>query len=146
MGNHRWSMRTICGTVIACAFTVLSVSVDAQTAGAEKGSGNGRPSQTAPAGMTGMGGMAMGDLHQSMTRNMQQMQSMPMSGDTDRDFATMMRTHHQGAIDMSEVELKNGHDPDLKAFAKRTIAAQKKEIEELERWLAKNKSSGASKK
>ena len=38
------------------------------------------------------------------------MESMKMTGDTDRDFATMMKAHHQGAIDMAQMELQNGND------------------------------------
>ena len=32
----------------------------------------------------------------------------PSSGDPDRDFAAMMIPHHQGAVDMAEIELRLG--------------------------------------
>lgn len=93
-------------------------------------------------GQAGMGAMhsqgGMMDMHGAMMKGMQQMQSMPMTGDTDRDFATMMRMHHQGALDMAEVELKNGKDAQLKRMARRIIEAQKKEIKEFDDWLAKH--------
>ena len=86
------------------------------------------------------------DMSKSMSGMMKNMQSMPMSGDTDRDFAAMMKMHHQGAIDMSQMELQSGKDPKMRAMAKRIIEAQKKEIKEFEQWLAKhNASEGASK-
>lgn len=56
---------------------------------------------------------------------------MPMSGDVDKDFAAMMSTHHQQAIEMSNVLLKHGRDPELKALAQRMKQAQQKEIAEL---------------
>ncbi len=78
-------------------------------------------------------------MHGSMMGMMKNMQGMKMSGDTDRDFATMMKMHHQGAIEMAEMELKNGKDPKMKAMAKEIIAAQQKEIREFDRWLAARK-------
>jgi hypothetical protein len=88
-------------------------------------------------GMPGMG--ASGGMHESMTGMMKNMESMKMTGDTDRDFAMMMKVHHQGAIDMAEMELKNGKDAKMRAMAKRIIDAQKKEIKEFDQWLGKRK-------
>lgn len=61
----------------------------------------------------------------------------PMSGDPDRDFATMMIPHHAGAIDMAKVELQHGGDPMLRSMAQEIIAAQEREITDLKAWLAK---------
>ena len=79
------------------------------------------------------------DMSKAMAGMMKKMQEMPMTGDTDRDFATMMKAHHQGAIDMSQMELQSGKDSKMRAMAKRIIEAQKKEIKEFEGWLAKHK-------
>lgn len=87
--------------------------------------------------MPGMGGGA--DMRESMMGMMKSMESMKMSGDTDRDFAMMMKMHHQGAIDMAEMELKNGKDAKMRAMAKGIIQAQRKEIKEFDQWLAKRK-------
>jgi uncharacterized protein (DUF305 family) len=57
----------------------------------------------------------------------------------DRDFAAMMKVHHEGAIDMSQMELQSGKDPKMRAMAKRIIEAQKKEIKEFEQWLGQHK-------
>ena len=85
-------------------------------------------------------GMAAGgDMHGSMTGMTKNMESMKMSGDTDRDFATMMKVHHQGAIDMAQMELQSGKDAKMRAMAKRIIEAQQKEIREFDRWLGKRK-------
>lgn len=59
---------------------------------------------------------------------------MPMSGDVDRDFAAMMRMHHQQGIRMVDVLLKHGKDPELKRLAQRMKDEQQKEIEELGRF------------
>jgi uncharacterized protein (DUF305 family) len=57
------------------------------------------------------------------------------SGDPDRDFATMMIAHHQGAIDMAKVELDYGDDPELRALAEAIIKAQTDEITQMKEWL-----------
>jgi len=73
----------------------------------------------------------------AMDRMMTGMEA-PYTGDADRDFVVQMIPHHQGAIDMAEVELKNGADPKIKALAGRIIAGQEKDIELMKAWLAKH--------
>jgi uncharacterized protein (DUF305 family) len=88
-------------------------------------------------GMPGMGGG--GDMRESMGGMMKSMESTKMSGDTDRDFAMMMKVHHQGAINMAEMELKSGKDAKMRTMAKAIIAAQQKEIKEFDEWLETRK-------
>jgi len=80
-----------------------------------------------------------GDMKQSMMKGMDGMQKMQMSGDVDKDFAMMMKMHHQQALNMAQMELDNGKSPEMKAMAKQIIAAQKKEIAMFDQWLAKQK-------
>ncbi len=68
----------------------------------------------------------------SMTTMMDKMSSMKMSGDFDLDFANMMIIHHQGAIDMSNEELKSGTDEKMKKMAEKIITKQKEEIGKLQ--------------
>lgn len=91
--------------------------------------------------MNAMPGMGAGssDMRGSMMDMMKNMESMKMTGDTDQDFAAMMKMHHQGAIDMAQQELKNGKDAKLKTMAKRIIAAQQKEMKEFDQWLNQHK-------
>ena len=50
--------------------------------------------------------------HEKMMKEMMR----PMTGDADKDFVMMMIPHHQGAIDMANVEIKYGKDPVLVAL------------------------------
>lgn len=80
-------------------------------------------------------GDAPKDMHASMMNMQQRMDAVKASGDTDYDFAVMMRIHHQGAVDMAQMELDKGKDPQLQAMAKEIIAAQKKEIAQFDQWI-----------
>src|SRR5580693_3407287 len=52
----------------------------------------------------------------AMTKMMNDMGVNP-TGDVDHDFVAMMAPHHQGAIDMSEAELRYGHNKQLLRIA-----------------------------
>ena len=88
--------------------------------------------------MKGMKDMKNMDMQAMMKGNNDQMSGMKMTGNVDVDFAMMMRIHHQGAIDMAQVELRDGKAPEMRKMAKDIIAAQKKEIAQLDRFLAKS--------
>jgi len=88
------------------------------------------------AGHAAMSANAPMDMHGSMTGMQHDMAAVKASGDTDYDFAVMMRIHHQGAVDMAQMELDKGKDPKLQAMAKEIIEAQKKEIAQFDEWIA----------
>jgi uncharacterized protein (DUF305 family) len=85
--------------------------------------------QAAPTGAMG----AMMASSKKMSANMMQMK---MSGDPDSDFAGMMIPHHQGAIDMANIELKYGKNPELRKAAQKMIADQTKEVADMKAWRA----------
>jgi uncharacterized protein (DUF305 family) len=64
---------------------------------------------------------------------------MTSTGDIDKDFAMMMKLHHQQAVNMAEMQLAKGKSPEMKTMSKQIIAAQKKEIAQFDKWLAKQK-------
>jgi len=74
-----------------------------------------------------------------MMMGMEEMQKMPMSGNTDKDFAMMMKIHHQQALNMAEMQLKNGKSLEMKAKATWMIVGQKKEMAQFDKWLTKHK-------
>ncbi|MDO9002574.1 MAG: DUF305 domain-containing protein [Aquabacterium sp.] len=78
------------------------------------------------------------EMGESMHKGMQSMQEMKMSGDVDKDFATMMKMHHQQALEMAKVEIEHGKSAQLKAMAKKMIKDQTKEIGQLDKWLKSN--------
>lgn len=76
----------------------------------------------------------------AMNSSMEKMKNMKMSGDFDHDFAKMMIDHHQGAIDMAQVQISKGTDASLKQMAQKMIFAQKKEIDQFNKILSGYKS------
>jgi hypothetical protein len=50
------------------------------------------------------------------------------TGDVDRDFATMMIAHHQGAVDMAQAELRHGTNEQLRRIAQEIVVDQIQEI------------------
>lgn len=115
------------------ALWLASAAVQAQTAPAMA------PSASMPMGQMNAGAAGSHDMKASMMMGMDGMQKMTMSGDTDKDFATMMKMHHQQALKMAEMELVNGKSAEMKAMVKQISVAQKKEITQFDRWLAKQK-------
>ena len=77
---------------------------------------------------------ALADANMKMHKNM----TLEFTGNADVDFIRGMVPHHQGAIEMAEIELKYGKDPKARKLAREIIAAQKKEIAFMNTWLAKH--------
>ncbi len=71
----------------------------------------------------------------AMNKMMTDMHQMQMTGNVDNDFALMMKGHHQGAVDMAQVELQSGKDETLKQMAQKIMNDQKSEIGELQTFL-----------
>lgn len=73
----------------------------------------------------------MSEMHEMMdTINVK-----PMPGDPDHHFAMMMKAHHEGAINMACIELKEGDNARIKAMAQHIIEKQKQEIARLDGFL-----------
>ena len=72
---------------------------------------------------------AMNDMHGPMMDGV-------MADDPDTAFVKGMIPHHQGAIEMARIAQQFGNDPQVKEWAARIIAAQEREIAEMEGWLA----------
>jgi len=115
MDRSRWLQ------ILTIGATLIAASARAQPANMPAHSQNLNPDQTMMQGMETMN---------------HDMAAAPMTGDADRDFVAMMIPHHQGAIDMAQVELHQGKDPVLRRLATRIVAAQEKEIAMMRRWQA----------
>lgn len=63
-----------------------------------------------------------------MHQMMSQMDTVPKTNDPEIDFLKMMRVHHQGAIAMANLELKEGKNDILKHTAQKIIKEQQEEI------------------
>ena len=87
----------------------------------------------------GANGKGRTDMMQSMMGTQEKMHMMKMTGDPDYDFAEMMRMHHQGAVNMAQMELEHGKNPAMRNAAKKIIATQNKEIAEFDSCIEQHK-------
>jgi uncharacterized protein (DUF305 family) len=76
---------------------------------------------------------------QAMDTMQRTMAAMKMTGDPDKDFVITMIPHHQAAIDMAKAELADGKDKATRKLAQDIIAAQEKEIAQMQGWLKAHK-------
>lgn len=76
----------------------------------------------------------MGIMHSMMDS----MNMMTPTNDPEIDFATMMKMHHMGAIDMANYELAHGSNDSMKSTAQKIISEQTMEISEFNTFLANN--------
>lgn len=58
--------------------------------------------------------------------------------DPDMAFVLGMLPHHVGAIDMAEIQLKYGTDPEMRELARQILEAQHPEVEQMRTWLKRN--------
>lgn len=132
MAETRTFRLRLCAIALSCLGGLAAGTVHAQA--------------SAPAGSMGQGSSSMHsgssgpmDMHGTMMRGMEQMQQMKPTGDADRDFATMMRMHHQQAVEMSQAYLKQAKSPELKKMAQKIVQDQKREIAQFDKWLQAHK-------
>lgn len=127
-------LRNRCG--LTSVLLVALLSPLATHAQGTMGAMPGKPA-TSASGSSASGGSDQ--MHMSMMKGMDGMKSMPMTGDTDKDFASMMKMHHQQGVEMAKMELANGKSAEMKAMARKIIAAQQKEIAQFDKWSAAHK-------
>lgn len=80
--------------------------------------------------MTGNGDMDMSDMMDVMNAELK-----GKTGDSfDQSFISEMIVHHQGAVEMAELALKNAKHQEIKDLANAIIQAQNKEISDMRSW------------
>lgn len=75
----------------------------------------------------------------SMQSGMNKMMALKMTGDPDHDFAAMMRMHHQSAVEMADLQLRQGKNAQVKALAQKIKASNQSEIKQFDRFLNQHK-------
>jgi uncharacterized protein (DUF305 family) len=69
-----------------------------------------------------------------LTRSMTM--TMTMTSYSDKDFAMMMKMHHQKGLEMAKKELAEGKSRQMKAMAQKIVDSQIQEFAEFDKWLA----------
>jgi uncharacterized protein (DUF305 family) len=83
------------------------------------------------------GSQMHGSIHSSMSGEMDSMTT-ALTGKTgddfDKVFLAEMITHHQGAVQMAQLALKNAKHQEIKDMAQAIITAQNAEILQMQNW------------
>ncbi|MDZ5455714.1 MULTISPECIES: DUF305 domain-containing protein [Azohydromonas] len=132
METNRTLCLRVCAVALSCLGSLAASTAHAQASAPMGSSGQGSSSMQS-------GGSGSMDMHGTMMRGMEQMQQMKPTGDADRDFATMMKMHHQQAVEMSQAYLKQAKSPELKKMAQKIVRDQQKEIGQFDKWLQSRK-------
>lgn len=80
---------------------------------------------------------AMSDYKQTMEKMNSEMQK-GMDPDATKAWVKMMIAHHEGAIEMNQIVLKETKDPTIRKMAEKTTGEQQTEIKKLQGWLSKH--------
>lgn len=100
------------------------------------------PGHAMSEGRMASGGKATGSSHGEDMGMSEMMASMSAglegkSGvEFDRAFLSEMIVHHQGAVKMAELALKNSGRSEIRDLAEDIVSAQKREIADMEAWQA----------
>jgi uncharacterized protein (DUF305 family) len=89
--------------------------------------GNGHSNDSVPASVAA---------YQAVNDKMHDAMNIDFTGDADVDFVLGMIPHHEGAVDMANVVLEHGSDPEIRALAEAIIEAQEEEIAMMREWLS----------
>jgi uncharacterized protein (DUF305 family) len=106
---------------VAFTFAACGSAGGGQQGGESGGGGHGQMNH----GQMGHGSMGMGS--EGMARQM----VMENGKYSDRRFIDAMVPHHQGAIEMARVALKNAEHAEIKQLSRNIVSSQQAEIEEL---------------
>lgn len=89
-------------------------------------------------GATGQQGDPAQQLRAATEGTMEQLQQQELNGDADHDYAHLLIMHFEDAIEMAQVELQHGQDPELKRLAQQIVDENQRQISELETWTSNN--------
>lgn len=100
----------------------------------------GKPAPTTDAGSGSMSGMGHGNGGMSGMMTNEQMTGLAGKNGAEFDtmWLTMMIDHHTGAVEMAQIELADGTNPDAKQLAEAIIGAQQREITIMNALLQQN--------
>ena len=130
------------GLLLAVALVLASCGGNAGSSGGNKDSGMQGMDHGKPGGGTahkgeknggGMAGMDHGEMGSGDMSSMSRKMVMPNGEYSDAAFVDAMVPHHEGAVEMAQVALKNAEHEKTRQLAQNIIDSQRAEMEEFKR-------------
>lgn len=136
-------MKNLIGVSAAALSLAIALPAAAQSSGTPM-PGMGKAHQMGgnmqnTSGMHDMAGMT--PMQHEVMMAMQRMDQAMMAAEDsnpDRAFAKKMMAHHEGAIAMSEIEIRMGKDAEAKRIAEETIKENRQGVAKLKSFLARH--------
>ena len=101
-----------------------------------EGTVSGPPSHEAHAAATPAGPTAGDRAFAASEAEMHRLMAAASGETVDQAYIAKMTAHHQGAVAMAEVALRDSRDPEVRRMAQAVIDTQTREIAEMRAWRA----------
>lgn len=127
---------------LAIGFVACNDSNNTSDATSTTDTGHHSAHQNTSTGSTDTSALAGKDMMSMMNSMMDNMKGMQSTGNPDNDFAALMKAHHLGAIEMAQMEVAWGTDPQIKQMAQKMIDDQQREVSEFNSFLSGHSAHG----
>jgi uncharacterized protein (DUF305 family) len=80
------------------------------------------------------GGDYSNDIKEEMTDGIRDLKEMKMSGDINMDYADMLIRMNEAAVEIAEIQVKNGKTEEMRSMANKMVENHNKDISKLKNW------------